>query len=142
MFYYGDCTSERDPVYYLRIIKQIEREREAIVREESKSGSSVFTVVNMSGWIQGIGKEELLAINNIIRPEYVVFITNETRTLDEELLYQSLIQEDNFPAYFKDYEKELSAGGKYNPFIITIPTYSPTTQNLYFIILILIVYLN
>jgi polynucleotide 5'-hydroxyl-kinase GRC3/NOL9 len=84
--FYGADTSKSDPTRYVGGVELLMRHyRERIV---TKSPTPVPLLINMDGWVKGIGFQILTALVNSLEPTHLVQITGGTRTQTFDLSNQ------------------------------------------------------
>lgn len=82
--YYGYTSPQQEPNHYLTIIKRLFEHYKS--NNESKRN---HLVINTPGWIKGFGKELLNDITDLIKPDNLVYLTNDQD--DDDLIETSEI---------------------------------------------------
>jgi hypothetical protein len=83
-YFFGSNTSQNDPVRYLECVAALLQSYEHLVETHKSSGSnssSIPLIVNLDGWVKGLGEQILQAmLGQHIRPNHVVQIIGDLKS--------------------------------------------------------------
>jgi polynucleotide 5'-hydroxyl-kinase GRC3/NOL9 len=79
--FYGHVSSKADPSLYLQCISKLLQSYTQVVKEDYDGDESKLPLlVNMDGWVKGMGFEILSAALNAVQPNHVIQLLGEVRS--------------------------------------------------------------
>jgi polynucleotide 5'-hydroxyl-kinase GRC3/NOL9 len=95
--YYGAVTSKVDPTRYMESVQYLMQQYQEYV---SNSPTPIPLIINMDGWIRGIGYQILTALIANLQPSHVCQLLGETRSQVFEL--SDVIPKEGTTLFFLD----------------------------------------
>eukprot|EP00127_Corallochytrium_limacisporum_P005295 Clim_evm26s202 gene=Clim_evmTU26s202 len=96
VYHYGDTAPGKNPDLYMHVCELLANAVDKRLEEDETLGPN-GVIINTCGWIEGLGKKQLMELGSLFKANVIIVIDNERLTSELKRHYQKLAKESGDP---------------------------------------------